>query len=68
MLDPDLPTTVMQLLTMDEQENDDLDLEKVLKSSWGNFLLDLPIVVFLLDQFNTMMLRVVISFSHSVLS
>lgn len=55
MLDPDLPTTVMQLLTMDEQENDDQDLEKVLKSSWGNFPLDLPIVVFLLDQFNTMM-------------
>ncbi|CAN4094284.1 unnamed protein product [Withania somnifera] len=31
MLDPDLPTTVMQLLTMDEQENDDLDLEKIVK-------------------------------------
>lgn len=32
MLDPDLPTTVLQLLTMDEQENGDLDLEKVIQS------------------------------------
>ncbi|XP_070003798.1 nuclear pore complex protein NUP205 [Nicotiana sylvestris] len=31
MLDPDLPTTVLQLLTMDEQENGDLDLEKIVK-------------------------------------
>ncbi|PHU07947.1 Nuclear pore complex protein [Capsicum chinense] len=32
MLDPDLPTTVMQLLTTDEQENDDdPDLEKIVK-------------------------------------
>ncbi|PHT73635.1 Nuclear pore complex protein [Capsicum annuum] len=32
VLDPDLPTTVMQLLTTDEQENDDdPDLEKIVK-------------------------------------
>lgn len=41
MLDPDLPTTVMQLLTMDEQENDDQDLEKIVKDqtemAYANF-------------------------------
>lgn len=48
VLDPDLPTTVMQLLTTDEQENDDdPDLEKVLQVHWGNSPLDLPIVIFL---------------------
>lgn len=29
MLDPDIPSTVLQFLLLDEQEGEDLDLQKV---------------------------------------
>ncbi|KAK4343497.1 hypothetical protein RND71_036591 [Anisodus tanguticus] len=49
MFDPDLPTTVMQLLTMDEQENDDLDLEKIIKDATHGSESGKTILLYVLD-------------------